>query len=75
MQMPEGIGGFLVDSIDECARRVAELLGDDDRRHELGRAGREYVRAHFLLPRLLADELQLYHDVLDDRRRSSPRAS
>jgi trehalose synthase len=64
LQMPEGVGGFLVDSVEECAARVNELLGDDDRRRELGRAGHAHVAARFLLPRLLADELRLYHHVL-----------
>jgi trehalose synthase len=65
LQMPDGVGGFLVDSVEECAKQVCELLANDDRRLELGRAGHEHVASHFLLPRLLADELRLYHHVLD----------
>jgi trehalose synthase len=64
IQMPEGAGGFLVDSVEECATRVADLLADDARRRELGRAGHAHVAARFLLPRLLTDELRLYHHLL-----------
>ena len=59
LQMPDGIGGFLVDSVDSCAARVLELLHDPARAVELGRTGRERVREHFLLPRLLTEELRL----------------
>ena len=59
MQMPEGVGGHLVDSVEHCAQRILELLGDPAGAKELGRSGREHVREHFLLPRLLAEELRL----------------
>jgi trehalose synthase len=65
LQMPDGVGGFLVESVDECAARMVELLGDEDLRRALGLAGRAHVAERFLLPRLLADELQLYQRVLD----------
>jgi trehalose synthase len=64
LQLQDGVGGYLVDSVDECAKRVLELLGDVNRRQELGRSGRALVRERFLLPRLLADELQLYASLL-----------
>jgi trehalose synthase len=64
LQLQDGAGGYLVDSVDECAKRVIELLGDADRAQELGRTGRALVRERFLLTRLLADELQLYASVL-----------
>jgi trehalose synthase len=59
MQMPEGTGGRLVSSTEECARALLELLADRDLAHRLGNSGREHVREHFLLPRLLRDELRL----------------
>jgi trehalose synthase len=65
LQMPDGVGGFLVDSVDECATRVRELLGDAGLRRELGQRGRAHVGERFLLPRLIADELELYTRVLD----------
>jgi trehalose synthase len=63
LQMPPGIGGLLVDSVEECAEGMLRLLGDRDLAAELGRSGREHVREHFLLPRLLLDELTLLAEL------------
>jgi trehalose synthase len=63
LQLQDGRGGYLVDSIEECATRTLELLDDAELRLELGRAGKELVRERFLLPRLIADELRLYREV------------
>jgi len=59
MQMPDGVGGLLVDSIEECADAMLALLNDRERARELGHSGRGHVREHFLLPRLLMEELRL----------------
>jgi trehalose synthase len=59
MQMPEGTGGMMVNSVQECATAMLELLNDKQLASELGDAGREHVRQHFLLPRLLMEELRL----------------
>ena len=59
MQMPEGVGGLLVDSVEDCAAAMLELLNDRELRDQLGQSGRERVREHFLLPRLLMEELRL----------------
>ena len=59
MQMPDGIGGFLIDSIDDCVEKTARLLRDPREAQELGMSGRSHVRQHFLITRLLADELRL----------------
>jgi len=59
LQMPAGIGGVLVDSVQECATAMLELLTDRELARQLGAAGREHVRERFLLPRLLLDELRL----------------
>ncbi len=63
LQMPEGIGGLLVDSVEECAEAMLRLLGDRVLADELAHAGREHVREHFLLPRLLLDELRLLAEL------------
>ena len=68
LQLQDGVGGYLVDSIEECAQQVCRLLGDADERHELGEKGRALVQNRFLLPRLIADELRLYASVLGDSR-------
>ncbi len=59
MQMPEGVGGRLVDSVEECAAAMLELLNDRRLAEQLGQSGRDRVREHFLLPRLLMQELEL----------------
>ena len=64
LQLRDGAGGFLVDSIEECAARVVELLRNPDEGQALGNRGRDLVRERFLLPRLLADELRLYAALL-----------
>jgi trehalose synthase len=63
LQMADGTGGLLVDAVEECARGIVELLSDPARATELGRSGRERVRQHFLLPRLLLEELELIAEI------------
>jgi trehalose synthase len=67
LQLPEGTGGFLVDSVEECAERTLWLLRHESERHALGARGREVVRSRFLLTRLIADELRLYAALLAGR--------
>jgi trehalose synthase len=64
LQLADGSGGFLADSIESCAERTLWLLHHRDEAFQIGAAGRERVRAQFLLTRLLADELRLYASVL-----------
>ena len=59
LQMADGTGGLLVDSVDECAQAMVKLLSDPEHARQLGAAGRERVRRHFLIPRMLLDELSL----------------
>jgi trehalose synthase len=59
LQMADGTGGLLVDSVEECARAMVALIRDEDRARTLGESGRERVRRHFLIPRLVLDELSL----------------
>lgn len=65
IQMPEGIGGFLVNSIEECAERTLWLLENTEEAEDMARKGKELVRERFLLTRLIADELRLYSDLVD----------
>jgi trehalose synthase len=64
LQMADGAGGVLVDSVEECAEAIVTLLGDPDRAEELGRQGHRRVRRHFLLPRLLLNELSLMEGLV-----------
>ena len=58
MQMPDGVGGHLVDSVEACAAAILKLLRDREPPASSA-GGREHVREHFLLPRLLVEELRL----------------
>lgn len=64
LQLSDGIGGFLVDSEEACAKRVLELLKNPDEGELLAERGQQVVRERFLLTRLIADELRLYSSVL-----------
>jgi trehalose synthase len=70
LQMPSGVGGYLVDSVDECISRTVSLLRDPASAAELGRAGHDHIASHFLITRLLHDDLALAGAVLDSSRRS-----
>lgn len=59
LQMADGAGGLLVQSNEDCAKGMLTLLKDPERARDLGLKGRERVREHFLLPRLLLNELEL----------------
>lgn len=64
MQFPAGYDRYLISSPEECAAQLLALLQQPDARRAFGEAGREHVRRHFLLPRLLRDELRLIKSVV-----------
>lgn len=64
LQMPEGTGGYLVDTVEECSQRLVELLQDPGLAATVAERGWNHVRRHFLLPRLLVDELRLIAALL-----------
>ena len=63
LQIDDGVGGFLVNSPEECAQRSIEILRDPELAKRLGRAGKEHARKNFLSPRLLRDWLRLFGDI------------
>jgi trehalose synthase len=67
IQFPAGYEEFLVESPEECAERLVALLEQPELADAFGAAGKAKVRAEFLLPRLLRDELRLLRDVLTER--------
>ena len=72
LQMQGDVGGFLVDSTEECADRVLLLLQNRDEARKRGRAGRERVRQRFLIPRLLVDEIRLLLDLASGTKTEVP---
>lgn len=59
IQIENGANGYLVDTPEECAGRIVELLKDPDLRSRLGEAAKESVRQRFLMPSLALDYLNL----------------
>ena len=72
LQMPADVGGRLVQSTEECATAMLELLQNRQLAAELGQRGREHVREHFLLPRLLMQELRLLRSLTGSEPAPSP---
>ncbi len=72
LQMADGVGGLLVDSVEECAKAIVALLEDPQRADELAARGRERVRNYFLLPRLVLNELTLVAGILGERPAGAP---
>jgi trehalose synthase len=67
LQMADGAGGELVNSVEECARALVSLLQDRPRAAALGASGRERVREHFLIPRLVLNEVSLMRELSASR--------
>jgi trehalose synthase len=63
LQIQDGATGYLVNSSDEAATRAVAFLEDPELGKTLGRAGKEYVRTHFLMPRLLRDWLRIFNEL------------
>jgi trehalose synthase len=60
-QIQDGQTGWLVDSVDEATAACREILADPGAAAIRARRGKEYVRQHFLTPRLLRDWLALFN--------------
>jgi len=58
-QINDGENGFLVNSPDQAAERIVQVLKDPWLREQLGSRAKESVREKFLMSRLLEDWLDL----------------
>ncbi len=58
-QIEDGVNGFLVETVEEAATRIVQLLKDASLRERLGAAAKETVRKNFLIPRLAEEWLDL----------------
>jgi trehalose synthase len=63
LQIEDGVNGYLVDDVEETAKRCGELLRDPQRADAMGAAGREIVRSNFCSTRELEDWLRLFRDL------------
>src|SRR5512133_2702148 len=63
-QIQDGETGWLVDSATECANACIQILRDPQEARQRALRGKEFVRRHFLTPRLLRDWLVLMNQLL-----------
>jgi trehalose synthase len=63
-QITDGENGFLVDSVEQAADRIALLLKDETLRKRLGARARESVRQRYLLSHLVEDWIDTIVDVI-----------
>jgi trehalose synthase len=62
-QVQDGETGFLVDSVEMCAEALNTILEDPAHARQMALRGKEFVRGHFLTPRLLRDWLALFNGL------------
>lgn len=65
LQLQDGVGGFLVSTVEQAAQRITYLLRHPDESARIAEGGRRVVQMQFLLPRLLRDELRLIRSLLE----------
>jgi trehalose synthase len=58
-QITDGENGFLVETVEQAAERIVQILKDPRLRERLGARAKETVRENFLMSRLLEDWLDL----------------
>ena len=78
LQVQDGVSGYLVDSVEDCADRVVRLLDNPELAESMGKAGQEHVRRHFLITRYLRDYLKIFRAqdaYVPHERRHQPRAT
>lgn len=63
LQIQDGKNGYLVNTPQECAKRIVELLLNPKLAEKLGAAAKKRVENNFLMPRLLNDYLTLFQEV------------
>ena len=59
-QIEDGVNGFLIDSVEDAAARIVQVLKDPQMRNIMGHRARETVRERFLMSRLMEDWLDLF---------------
>ncbi|MCF8010262.1 MAG: glycosyltransferase [Clostridiales bacterium] len=64
-QIEDGISGYVVNTVEECAERAIRLLRNPMIAEEMSEAGRERVRKNFLITTGILNFLKLF-DELDD---------
>jgi trehalose synthase len=65
-QIEDGATGWLVDSAQGCAEACVAVLDDPVEAKHRALKGKDFVRRHFLTPRLLRDWLALFNRLSGD---------
>jgi trehalose synthase len=73
LQVLDGRTGYLASSPAECAERILYLLRHSDVADSMGAAGREHVRANFLITRYLCDHLKMFTALTSGEASPAPR--
>jgi trehalose synthase len=60
LQIIDGETGYLVDGVDDCAKRIVDLLADKEHAAEIGYRARVFVKERFLSMRDIEDHLALF---------------
>ena len=63
LQVKDGETGYLVTDTQQCADRVLYLMDHPDEARRMGEAGKEHVRRHYLITRLLRDYLRIFNQL------------
>jgi trehalose synthase len=59
-----GGGGLLIDSVEDCAKGILEVLESPEQARLLAEQGRQNVADNFLMTRLARDELALFRSMI-----------
>jgi trehalose synthase len=63
LQVIDGITGFLVNTVEETAKKTLYLLRNPGETKEMGKRGREHVLRNFLITRQLKNYLSLFNQL------------
>lgn len=69
-QIKDGENGFLVNSPEEAAERIVELINDSEKRDAMGAKAKQSVNDNFLLTRLCEQYFDLFISLLDKKKKS-----
>jgi trehalose synthase len=70
-QIEDGVNGFLVNSIEETAQRIVQIVKGKKMREKMGQKAKETVRKKFLMTRLIEQYLDLFSSFETNFRLSS----
>jgi len=65
LQIEDGVTGYLVDTVEECARKVLRLLRNLSIAEEMEKAGREKVQKEYLITNKILNYLRLFNKMCD----------